>query len=61
MLNTDKWFERVRNDTDRAQSALESKNYAEFHYFAGCIAGDICVIRELAELNVLESTEPKQD
>lgn len=58
MLDTDRWFDRLRRDTERAQEALKSKTYAAFHYYSGCLIGTIRVIRELAEIEEQESTKP---
>lgn len=56
-MDTDKWFDRLPKDAKRAQEALNNKRYAEFHYFAGCIVGDVRVLIELAGIKEQEETK----
>lgn len=60
MLYTDKWFERLRKDSESAQEALNDERHAEFHYFTGRIVGGIRVLRDLAETKEQESAERKE-
>lgn len=61
MSDTEKWFDRIIEDVERARYHFKEGNIDAVHYWLGRTIGGVRVVRSLMEKKPCESDESSKD